>query len=186
MVAQGVKRVGKTDQVAGDEPSPLVDELVERMLAVGPRLAPVNGAGRIGNPAAVQRDRFAVTLHRQLLQICGEALEVLVIRQDGDRFRAEEVGVPDGQEPEQDRQIALERSGAEMLVHRVEAGEHRAEVVGADRDHRRQADGRIHRVTAADPVPEPKHVRRVDAEFAHFLVRWSKRRRNAWRPPARL
>ena len=155
------------------------------MLAVGPRLAPVDRAGRIRNPCAVERDRLAVALHRQLLQIGGESLEVLVIRQDGDRFRAEEVGVPDGQEPEEDRQIALERGGAEMLVHGVEAGEHRAEIVGADRDHRREADGRIHRVTAADPVPEPEHVRRVDAELAHFLRRWSKRRRNAWRPPSR-
>ena len=51
MVAQGIERLGKPDQVAGDQPRPLVDELVERMLAVGPRLAPVDGAGRIRHPA---------------------------------------------------------------------------------------------------------------------------------------
>ena len=53
----------------------------------------------------------------------------------------------------------------EVLVHRVEAGEHGAEVLGADREHRREADRRVHRVAAADPVPEPEHVGGVDAEL---------------------
>ena len=60
--------------------------------------------------------------------------------------------------PSSTRQV-LGRRGAEVLVHRVEAGEHVAEVVGTDGDHRRQADGRVHRVAAADPVPEAEHVR---------------------------
>ena len=51
MVAQRIEATGKPDQVAGDQPRPLVDELVERMLAVGPRLAPVDRAGRISRPA---------------------------------------------------------------------------------------------------------------------------------------
>ena len=68
----------------------------------------------------------------------------------------------------QHRQVPLERRGAEVLVHRVEAGQHLAEVLRADRDHRRQADRRVHRVAAADPVPEPEHVGRVDAELRHL------------------
>ena len=43
------------------------------------------------------------------------------------------------------------------------------ERVGADRDHRREADRRVHRVAAADPVPEAEHVRGVDAERGHLL-----------------
>ena len=112
---------------------------------------------------------LAVALHRQLLEVGGKPLQVLVVRQDGDRLGAEEVGVPDGQEPQEDRQVALERGRPEVLVHRVEAGEHRAELPGADRDHRREADGRVHRVATADPVPELEHVRGVDAELVHLL-----------------
>ena len=56
-----------------------------------------------------------------------------------------------------------------MLVHLVEAVEHGAEMLGADGDHRRQSDRRVHRVAAADPVPEPEHVGGVDAELGHFL-----------------
>ena len=51
----------------------------------------------------------------------------------------------------------------EVLVHRVRAGEQLAEAVGADGDGDRQADGRPHRIAAADPVPEAEGGR--DAEL---------------------
>ena len=56
-----------------------------------------------------------------------------------------------------------------MLVHRVEAGEQLAEGLGADREHRREADRGVHRVAPADPVPEAEHVRGVDAELRDLL-----------------
>ena len=69
------------------------------------------------------------------------------------------------QQAHEHRQVALEWRGAEVLVHLVEAVEHGAEVVRADGEHRREADRRVHRVAPADPVPEPEHVGRVDAEL---------------------
>ena len=51
----------------------------------------------------------------------------------------------------------------------VEAGEHVAEVVGADGDHQREADGGVERVAAAHPVPELEHVGGVDAELPRPL-----------------
>lgn len=42
--ADRVLRLGGCDEVAGDEAGALVDELVEGMLAVGPRFAPDNRA----------------------------------------------------------------------------------------------------------------------------------------------
>ena len=118
---------------------------------------------------AVQRDVLAVALHRQLLQIGRKALEILLVRQHGDRLGAEEVVVPDAEQAHQHRQILLERRGAEVLVHLMEAVEHRAEILRADGEHRREADGRIHRIAAADPIPEPEHVGGVDAELRHLL-----------------
>ena len=56
-----------------------------------------------------------------------------------------------------------------MLVHLVKAVEHRAEILRADGQHRRKADGRIHRVTSADPVPEAEHVRRINAERGNLF-----------------
>ena len=56
-----------------------------------------------------------------------------------------------------------------MLVHLVVAREHRFEVLGADGDHKRKADGGAKRVAAAHPVPEGEHVGGVDTELPYFL-----------------
>ena len=66
-------------------------QLVEGMLAVGPGLAPVDRAGLVVDPGAVEGDVLAVRLHGQLLQIGGEAVQVLVVGEDADGLRAEEV-----------------------------------------------------------------------------------------------
>src|SRR5574341_2521520 len=91
------------------------------MLSVGPRLAPVDRPGRIVDLATVPRDPLAVALHRQLLQVRGKALQVLLVRQDRNGLRAEEIRVPDRQQTEQHRQVALERRSPEVLVHPMEA-----------------------------------------------------------------
>ncbi len=112
---------------------------------------------------------LAVALHRQLLEVGREALEVLLIRQHGHRLRAEEVRVPDRQQAHQDREVSLEGGGAEMLVHLAEPVEQGLESIRADGQHGGQPDGRIHRVAPPYPVPEAKHVRQVDAELLHLV-----------------
>ena len=98
MAAERIERFDEGDEVAGDEPRALVDQLVEGMLAVGAGLAPVDRAGVVVDVGAVERDVLAVALHRELLQVGGEALEVLLVGQNGDGLGAEEVGVPDGEQ----------------------------------------------------------------------------------------
>jgi hypothetical protein len=75
---------------------------------------------------------FAVALHRQLLQLGREALQVLFVGQDGDGRSAKEVVVPEGQQAQEHRQVALERGRAEVLVYLVKAVEQSAEVLRAD------------------------------------------------------
>ena len=111
---------------------------------------------------------LAVALHRQLLQVRGKALQVLLVREDGHRLGAEEIRVPHRQQPEEHRQVALERRGAEVLVHLVEAVQESAEALGTDGDHRRQTDRRVHGVAPAHPVPESEHVRGVDPELRYL------------------
>ena len=69
----------------------LVDQLVEGVLAVGARLAPVHRAGAVVDPLAVQGDVLAVGLHGQLLQVGREPHQVLVVGQHRLGLRAEEV-----------------------------------------------------------------------------------------------
>ena len=139
------------------------------MLPVGARLAPIDRPGLIADLQAVQTDLLAVALHGQLLKIGRESFEVLVIGQHGHCLSPEEGVVPDGQQPHEHRQVLIEGSGTEVLIHGPETGKHGPEVVRPDGDHGRKADGRIHRIAASDPIPEPEHIGRVDTEFRHLL-----------------
>src|SRR5260370_37283650 len=74
MTAEWIERVVKRDEIARDEFRGLVNQLVERVLPVGPRLAPENRPGLIIDRRSVERDVLAVGLHRELLQIRRKAL----------------------------------------------------------------------------------------------------------------
>ncbi len=56
-----------------------------------------------------------------------------------------------------------------MPVDGVHAGQEFGEAFLADGRHHRKADGRIHRVAAADPIPEAEHVPGIDPEFGDPL-----------------
>src|SRR4029453_261333 len=119
--AKRVERLVERYEVAWNESRSLMNQLIERMLAVCAWFAPIDGAGIIGDFVTIERDMFAVALHRQLLQVGRKSLQVLLVRQDRNGLCAEEVVIPNSQQPHEHRQVALEGSGAEMLVHLVEA-----------------------------------------------------------------
>src|ERR1700692_4603831 len=120
VAAKRIQSFAKRDEVAGDEPGPLMNQLVEGVLAIRSRLAPIDGAGRVSDLGAVKCDVFAVALHRQLLQIGWKSLQVLLVRQHGDRLGAEEIVVPECEETHEDGQVLFERGSPKMLVHLVE------------------------------------------------------------------
>ena len=84
VVADRVQRLPEPDEVDRDELRPLVDELVEAVLAVRPGLAPVDRARLVVDEPPVERDVLAVRLHRQLLEVRGEALQVLAVGHHAD------------------------------------------------------------------------------------------------------
>ena len=55
------------------------------------------GPVSVSTCCAVERDVLAVGLHGELLEVGGEALQVLLVGQDGRGLGVEEVGVPDGE-----------------------------------------------------------------------------------------
>src|SRR6266851_1198913 len=166
---QRIERLVEPDEIARNQPRPLMDQLIERVLPIRPRLTPVDRPRLSGDTHSLPRDMLAVALHRQLLQVRRKALQILFIRQHSHRLRIEEVGIPDRQQPHQHRQITREGSGAEVFIHLVKPIQHRAKVIWSDRHHGRQTDRRIHRVTSTDPVPELKHVRRIDAKLRYLF-----------------
>src|SRR5665811_2189945 len=163
-VLQRVRRGGDGDEVGWDQLGALVDELVERVLPVRAGLAPENLTGGGRDRLAVSAYALAVGLHRQLLQVRGEAVQVLRVRQDRVALGPQEVAVPDVEQAHQRRYVAEQRRLREVQVDLVEAVEESCEVLGADRDGDSRADRRVDRVAAADPVPEAERVGGVDAE----------------------
>ena len=73
MGAERIERLPESDKVARDQPGALMDQLIERMLAVGPRFAPVDRPCCCGDRLPVEGDVLAVALHRELLEIGREA-----------------------------------------------------------------------------------------------------------------
>jgi hypothetical protein len=140
-----------------------VQHLEVGVLRVRPRLAPDDRAGRERQRRAAAVDALAVAFHLELLQVGGQPLQRLRVGRDAAAREAVEVAVPDVDEAEQHRQVALDRRLREVLVHRARAGEQLAKALGADRDRDRQADRRPQRVAAADPVPEAEGARDAEA-----------------------
>lgn len=144
-----------------------MDQLVERVLTVGARLTPDDWASLVVYRVAVTVNILTVGLHVALLEVSGKAVHVLVVRQNRFGFRTEEVVVPDADQRQQHRQVFLRRSGGEVLIHRMRAGQQLNEVVEAHGENDGQTNRRPQGVTAANPVPEFEHVGGVDAELAN-------------------
>ena len=47
--AQGVERLDEGNEVTRNQPGSLMNQLVEGVLAIGPRLAPIDGAGLVSD-----------------------------------------------------------------------------------------------------------------------------------------
>eukprot|EP00962_Isochrysis_galbana_P029201 scaffold9325_cov97-Isochrysis_galbana.AAC.1 len=97
VVPDGVVRDDRGQKVGRDELGALVHQLVEGVLPVGAGLAPDDRSRLDRHSEAVAPHPLAVGLHVGLLEVCREAVHVLVVGQDGVRLGPEEVAVPDAQ-----------------------------------------------------------------------------------------
>ena len=95
VISERVVAHRRCQEIAGDPLGPLVDQLIEGVLAVGTRLAPDDRTGRGAHRRAVAGGLLAVRLHIALLEVAGEVRKVVIIGQDGVRLGSQEVVVPD-------------------------------------------------------------------------------------------
>ena len=96
-------------------------------------------------------------------------MQVARVRQHGPRREVAKGSIPNFDQPRQHRHIRGQRFVGQMFIDDPKPSQHVAEGVGADGDHQRQADGGIHRVAAADPIPKAEHVVGVDPEVSHLI-----------------
>ena len=80
-------------------------------------------AGLVVDALAVLGDGLAVGLHVSLLEVVGELVQVLVVRKERVSLRTVEIVVPDPEDRKENRQVLLEGSRLEVLVHLVPAVE---------------------------------------------------------------
>jgi hypothetical protein len=78
-----------------------------------------------------------------------------------------EVAVPNIEQRQLHRQVVLQRSGAEVFIHGMRAGQQLTKVLRTDGNGNRQADGRPHGVAPPHPVPEAESS--IDAELGRHL-----------------
>ena len=142
----------------------LVQHLKIGVLPIRAWLAPQHRRGGVRQRVTRGIDAFAIAFHFELLQIGRQTAQGAVIRRDGAAGETQEIAVPDVQQAQTNRQVLLQRRGAEVFVHRVRACEEVAETLGTYRYCQRQADRRPHRITPAHPVPKTKSA--ADAEFS--------------------
>ena len=95
MGTDGIVADGRCQKVRRNQFGPLMNQLIKCVLAVGSRLAPDNGAGLIGHPAAVAIRGFAVAFHIALLEVSRKPVHILIVGQYGFRCGAEKIIVPD-------------------------------------------------------------------------------------------
>ena len=69
----------KANKITRDDKFALMQQLMKRMLSIGASLAKQNWTGNIVNFLAITGYRFAIALHVELLQVCRQTSEAMVI-----------------------------------------------------------------------------------------------------------
>src|ERR1700730_608972 len=98
MISQGIKRLAETNKIAGDQFCSLMNQLIERVLTIRARFAPIDWSRFVIDGGAFKRDMLPVAFHCQLLEICWESFQILIVGQNGNGLGIKKIGVPDGQQ----------------------------------------------------------------------------------------
>ena len=107
MIADLIVRLDADEEIGRHQARALVEQLVERVLAVGAGLAPDDRRGLELHECALAIDALAVAFHLELLQVRGQPLQMLLVRQHRVRVGAEHARVPDAEQAEHDRQRSV-------------------------------------------------------------------------------
>src|SRR5690606_9563331 len=94
VVSGRIVAADRRDKVAGDQPGSLVNELEKRMLTVGAGLSPDYRPGLISHRIPIPSGLFPVAFHIALLKIRREAVQVLIVRENGLGMCIAKVGIP--------------------------------------------------------------------------------------------
>ena len=92
-----IEGLHRGQKIARDQFRALMNQLVEGVLSIGTGLSPDDRASAPTDRFALPVYPFTAALHVPLLEIRGEAVEILIIRKDRVSLCVVEVVVPDSQ-----------------------------------------------------------------------------------------
>ena len=164
VVADLIVAIRRSDKVARNHFRSLVNQLIEGVLTIRSRFAPKNGTRLVIHTFGIAIDGLTVGFHVCLLEVGGEAMQVLVVRDHSVARSVKEIVVPHADKGENHREILFHRSILEMFVHFISALVQFHVIVKANTERDRKTDSRPKRVATADPIPEFKHVGGVNAK----------------------
>ena len=99
VVAGRVVGPQRDNEIAGNQSPALMDGLIKGVLSAGPRLTEDDGGAAGLEDGSVAADGLAVAFHLQLPEVVGQQTQPLVIGQHRQGFGAQEVDVPDADQP---------------------------------------------------------------------------------------
>jgi len=157
-VTDRIKGGSRSNEISRDQLGSLVNELVERVLTIGSSSTPDDRASLVINTLTTLCNELAVRLHVSLLEVIGELVKVLVIGEKQLGLSAVKIVVPDTEDGQDDREVLLQGSLPEVLIHAVSTLEKLLKVIISDNESDRQPDSTPKGVPSTDPIPELEHV----------------------------
>lgn len=158
------------DEVCGDELSALMQQLEERVLSVGCWLSKNDRASGVLDIFSGTGNCLSVGLHRELLEIRGETVKILIEWCNQVCLSSEKVAVPNTQKTTKYRDVLLQWGVLEVVIHGMGASKKLVESVVADIESYTQPNSGPYRVSPANPLLETKHVLGIDTELADCLL----------------
>lgn len=168
----GIVTLRSHDEVCRDKLGALVQQLEEGMLSISCWLSEDDGASGVLDIFPGAGNCFSVRLHRELLEICGESVKVLIERCNQMCLSSKKITVPNTQKTTKYRDILLQRGVCEVVIHSVGTSKEFVESVIANVESHTQPNSRPYRVSPANPLFETKHVLGVNTKFSNrFFIR---------------
>mmetsp|Transcript_7173 Transcript_7173/g.15660 ORF Transcript_7173/g.15660 Transcript_7173/m.15660 type:complete len:218 (-) Transcript_7173:1569-2222(-) len=143
-----------------------VQQLEERMLPIGSRLAKVNLTDCIVNFLTIPSNMLAVGLHIKLLNMCGKFQQCFCVWESSPCIVAKEGHIPYTQKSHKNRNIFLKRCINKVLVDGMCSIKKSLEqIISIQKANGYRTCCTAYAIASPDPVPEPeKVVLRVDAK----------------------
>src|SRR5690606_20172436 len=147
-----------------------MNQLVERMLPICPRLTPDYRPCLIVYALPIAIDILSIAFHIALLEVCRKAMQVLIIRQYCMTFCLEKVVVPETQHTHDNSNYFFIQSAYELFISLMRHSKYFHKSIRTPRQGTGKSTSRPQRISSAYPIPKLTHIARIDTAIRNTLL----------------